>query len=469
MPSFAYYVGMPLDTREQIEHLPIGARFGPPEHPCEVYAMTTGGILEVEALDHIVSIISFSLDGFNVVISLPNVEPVEVPPLPPGEHTFTHNGVTYTVTPIRPFNWRGGGCGTQYRTSRVSPDPHCPSSIGPEFYRNMITAYRCCYCDQEFELDLEAYIRSGCRHSVTDELQMQAMHCHNYCAICNTYMCSAEHVYCDECNQYDCGVDGEHEYCDHCDRYDCGRNHSIRNYSYKPMPKWLGGSDAPYYLGFELEVTSYNENTDADRIIDWADDNIGRGSIYCKEDGSVEGFEIVSHPMTPEFFESVDWRGFMATVRQNDSGDRSYEPTNHGLHVHVSRTAFPNTLTLARWIYLWNARQNRRTAIDLCRRESNNWAAFRDSDVRQLSRVAKADRDWMNNAYYPNFPRYSLINLTNVSTVEFRGFRSTRRADAFKKSIRSIYRSVDYVRSMQPCHATDIATDYSLSVATATN
>lgn len=372
---------------------------------------------------------------------------------------------------IESLSWRWYSQGIEVREVQLSPDPtgyyYVMPGVRDNPPRNIYVGWRCMHCHREFNVDdIPEFINAGLSYRVTDALIQQAFACHRPCEACGVVECGLEHVYCNTCDHWDCCLsEEEHVYCDTCDMYNCGRLHSIHGYGYKPRPVWLGGTRQPYYLGFELEVSSNNERVDAQRILEWANANMGENSLYCKEDGSVQGFEIVSHPMTPEFFEAIDWRSFFATVRENDS-DSTYEPRGHGLHVHVSRTAFHNHLTLARWVYLWNARFNRQTAVQLCRRQSDEWAAFRDNDVQQIAKVAKSERSWINNRFYPDFPRYSLINLQNSETVEFRGFRSTRRADHFRQSIRSIYRSVDYVRSMQPCHATGIHNDYSLAVAT---
>jgi hypothetical protein len=53
---------------------------------------------------------------------------------------------------------------------------------------------------------------------------------------------------------------------------------------------------------------------------------------------------------------------------------------------------------------------------------------------------------------YPE--RYQAVNLTNESTVEVRVFKSTRSADEFISSLHFVMATVDFVRTMQPWHAT---------------
>ena len=483
--AMTYYVGMPLETMEEIEGLPVGATFGPERYAWQIYRRTVEGYVRL-SYDGISRIIArywdytvFSLNGYNRIISLPS----ETSSDDFGELLdLTTELIEFEATPARgytdlgpiPFQvvpegtWSGySGDGFQSLIGQAYPDPYYPDCpVGSS--RAIFIAFRCGDCHEEYPISLPAHVESGLAQREIDRARNAAIACHEFCQVCRFYGCGQEHFYCDHCQTYDCGLDDdEHEWCDTCDRWNCGRTHAIHDYSFKPRPAWLGGSpsEVPYFLGFELEVTSYSPDDDAHRITQWADANIGQGALYCKHDGSVEGFEIVSHPMTPQFFETIDWRGFFAEVRKNDNNGSTYEPTGHGLHVHVSRTAFDNPLTLARWVYMWNCQNNRSRAIELCRRHSSQWANFTEGDVKQIHRVAKAEKSWTRHAFYPSFQRYSLINLTNPDTVEFRGFRSTRRADHFRRSIRSIYQTVDYVRNMQPWHATP--NEYALELATA--
>jgi len=166
------------------------------------------------------------------------------------------------------------------------------------------------------------------------------------------------------------------------------------------------------------------------------------------------------------------------------TGREHSEAVEHGLHVHVSRTAFEHKSTLARWTYLLH--RNRGAVERVARRSSSRWAAFSEYPVRACLPYERHDRSegqWVTNYDAPmecgccyertwhasgSLParvtrqyqsvslegRYVAVNLTNTDTVEVRVFRSTRKVDEFVSSIHFVAATVNFARDMQPCHAT---------------
>ena len=131
--------------------------------------------------------------------------------------------------------------------------------------------------------------------------------------------------------------------------YACHCNHTgsreIHDYYYKPEPEFFGQGSR--YFGVELEIDGAGEdNSNARQILRLVND--GEERAYCKHDGSLdEGFEIVSHPMTLDYHcRHMPWKEVLDKARS--LGYRSHQAGTCGLHVHVNRTAFGNTLGL-RW------------------------------------------------------------------------------------------------------------------------
>jgi hypothetical protein len=79
-----------------------------------------------------------------------------------------------------------------------------------------------------------------------------------------------------------------------------------------------------------------------------------------------------------------------------------------------------------------------------------NPAFARNYGTRKFTRAGMLDR-YRQGTY---LERYRAVNLTPDNTVEVRVFRSTRNAAHFRDSVRLVYSSVEYVRSMQPSHKT---------------
>ena len=170
-----------------------------------------------------------------------------------------------------------------------------------------------------------------------------------------------EGFWCHECDQnYDAGYyDSGHVpgvgtvcdgclgnyywWCEGCDEYrsqndSCcdndGVDDYVHNYGYKPDPVFHGVS--PIQFGIELECENINHNN-AEAAAHFVR-SVKESTAYLKEDGSLSGgFEIVSHPRDLD-----SWREFAPSFLKvlaelNARGQRSWNRSNCGLHVHMSR------------------------------------------------------------------------------------------------------------------------------------
>jgi len=264
---------------------------------------------------------------------------------------------------------------------------------------------------------------------------------------------------------YYCG--GCARYCDDCDMWyvgDCGGEHmrvrGLSSYGKTQANRWLGGpvrtrernAEKGYYLGFELEISA---NTgEVQPIYDWAKDNLGfDDAVDCKEDSSVEGFEIATQPMTWQFFEAVKWESFFEMLDEHfPLVGRGTEPTGHGLHVHVGRTAFDkDDIATAAFCYLLNQGNHLER---IARREPTSYCAKVKKPVSSAIKMAnmqngkhqrQASKPYMRDVYLGR----DAINLNNGPTIEIRAFRSTRRADELRDAVRVVYVAAEYIRSLR--------------------
>ena len=170
--------------------------------------------------------------------------------------------------------------------------------------------------------------------------------------------------------------DDDMPYCESC--CEMLRNHAIHDYSYRPEPIFYG--DAPRYFGVELEIDGAGEiSSNAEKIL--AIGNRDAERVYCKHDGSLnDGFEIVSHPATLECHtKDFPWAQMMKQAIQ--LGYSSHKAETCGLHVHISREAFGESVleqeaSIARLLFFveknWNEllKFSRRT-----NRQLERWAA----------------------------------------------------------------------------------------------
>lgn len=216
--------------------------------------------------------------------------------------------------------------------------------------------------------------------------------------------------------------------------YDSGESSSslINGYSYRPQPRFHG--DGPVFLGAELELDTRHGNTDrlAHRVLtDW-----GQERVYLKHDGSVRGFEVVSHPMTYDY-----WTQNMALDVMSDWYDMGARPDEScGLHIHVSRDAFSNPVHQFKWMKLFY--RNRSLVEHVARRRDSSYARFSSHDNKHARYMKHYAKGGIGGE------RYQAINAGNEHTFEVRVFASTLSAAEFRASLALVDASVEYSRQL---------------------
>ena len=134
-------------------------------------------------------------------------------------------------------------------------------------------------------------------------------------------------------------LDNDDPYCADC----CStiENSPIHDYYFKPNPIFYG--DGPRYFGVELEIDDGGKcDSSAETLMDIA--NQSKTLAYCKHDGSLDdGFEIVTHPMSLDCqLHEMPWAEVLD--KAISMGYLSHQAGTCGLHIHVSRKAFGDTL-----------------------------------------------------------------------------------------------------------------------------
>lgn len=363
-------------------------------------------------------------------------------------------------------NWYCTDCCIQCRTGceqRATPPDYFNNRFG---YCDNCTVM-CFDCSDEIvdpTDDNEAFVWDGTNRRRRRGAQIYCMECVFTCANCNEMRPRNTQAY----------VDGIGECCNTCAQFcgNCGRNtigrcscaaDAIRGYGETVPRVWLGGplkhddngNDIGYYVGFELEISA--RDTDRRRLTarpvrEWAQEHLEDNEIFdCKHDGSVRGFEIATQPMTPAYFEAVDWESFMdmlndayplRTFNLND------EPREHGLHVHIGRVAFrKDPVAQAAYAYLIGQgdhleRIGRRAPYHYCAKVLKPVSASiaqTKPGTKQGYRIRAAGIGYGRDA----------INLTNGRTIEIRAFKSTRSANELRDAVRLTYLCAEYVRHLR--------------------
>lgn len=286
---------------------------------------------------------------------------------------------------------------------------------------------RCCSCR---EVNTHVCCRSGYSSGFSFN-----------CSICNLPRTEVSRNSC-RCNGQSATTSNER--CSHnweavqVDNYSTPAPNGFRSLSAETgAPLWSSSpsSEIPYYLGIEWEVSGDDEQIQRGILqtmhgSPWVN-SAGRMPLIVKSDGSVEGEEICFSPMSPGAALAFPWD------EMADNLDRSYdEPDGHGVHVHISDTAFGgDEEMLRRWVDLVNINA-RPMAEHVARRGGSSWARFNGQRAADEYRRALSQNG-----------RYSAINAnTHHNTHEVRIFRSADTGDQMRAAIAFVAATVDYVR-----------------------
>lgn len=257
-------------------------------------------------------------------------------------------------------------------------------------------------------------------------------YCTNYCeSCCDGAFCADCVSFCGFCDSYcceDCGCS--------CDG---GGDSRVHRYDYRPgcyRPK--GNYPGEALLGVELEVGGGQ-----DSIADVVDALDGREDhLFMKEDGSISGVEIVTHPMTLGWARTFPFAGLLGSLRAAGA----YVTDGYGLHVHVSRNAFQRNgarSATRQMMWLLFIYRNVAGVETLARRRSDQWASFNKPEPGELARKAKSGPSGDN--------RYVAVNCNNARTFELRFFASTLQAGEFWAALEFADASVRYTSTFPAC------------------
>ena len=272
--------------------------------------------------------------------------------------------------------------------------------------------------------------------------------------------CSDHNAYwCDDCDEYN--ADG----CDRCsDDMSSDGSRLIHDYSYRPDAIFHStNKDERLFFGIEIEVESKD---DLRASAEYAHQLESMDLAYLKHDGSLNnGFEIVTHPMSHDFFknEAGDFFSVMEGLRsQHGIRVKSWDTRTCGLHIHISRTGFSGGAHMHRFLNL--VYSNPEFYSTLAGRTSDQWAKFTDIYQRDYVRDANGERIYHDDGTgYEiiskrtfahklntdrNSDRYSAVNTNNRETLEMRIFRGSVNGDTIKAQIDLAHASVEYTRTL---------------------
>lgn len=201
-----------------------------------------------------------------------------------------------------------------------------------------------------------------------------------------------------------------------------GEANNIFEYSYQPKPafkklKW----ENTLYIGFELEVEPKDVklmHQDANKFVNFLTKQRIKNNFYLKKDGSIQGFEIVSHPFTLQYaHKKMKLKQILKYLSK--SGFTSYDSGRCGLHFHLSAAFFSKIDVIKMRMFF---SKNKEWLKKLSKREGigDNYCQYEDLELK----------DSLES--FSQLGRYWALNLnTDKSTVEVRIFRGTLKENTF--------------------------------------
>jgi hypothetical protein len=202
----------------------------------------------------------------------------------------------------------------------------------------------------------------------------------------------------------------------------CRGEREVSNYSHKPHIhfNYFDLSDKIFF-GFENEIT-FGDGRDGEDSRMLAIRHFykvfNHSTLYLKSDSSITGygFEVVSHPMTLDYFHKLPLDKLFYGKEENHK--------SCGLHVHVSRESFESQVHILKVLdFIYN---NKTFTNKVAGRIAGHYNQNLEYAKHSEAVLKGKERD-----------RYKRINLSNSKTIEFRMFAGC--TDIFTLSYRIEY------------------------------
>lgn len=278
----------------------------------------------------------------------------------------------------------------------------------------------------------------GCERQLSDDVTFrEVLGYSNYqCENC----CENNFNWCSECSNY---------YDDECDCL----SDDINDYNFKPEWIMRGGGSLFFGIEIETEIRDHNISEASNRIHNYKlddllilkhDSTIGNNTIY-------KGFEIVSHPISHDYWRSDDQDisissdifKYIEDIRTNHQA-RSWDTESCGLHIHISRTGFRSGAHTHRFLSF--VYRNSEIMMRFAGRKST-YAKFSDAwAYDKYDRPYLNFKDKIHNGH--NTDRYSAVNTRNDDTIELRFFRGTMKKSGILSALDLSHAMVEYTRNL---------------------
>lgn len=254
-----------------------------------------------------------------------------------------------------------------------------------------------------------------------------------------------------ECFPYEFDKIDELLICDHVEKIkyeeEMQEEGIIHDYDYIPDTFTFyktNGEEHPLYFGLEIELsgkTTCEDEEDTKKLLEKLPEN----EFYAIHDGSINGVEIVSHPMSYKHIQTIDWGSFFQLAKE-----LKYDNEDHhaGLHIHISKDWFGGhqSETLTKIVYLVYKYKYRITE-EIADREPNEYCEYDHSTMKAVINNDIFETYRQFTLKYDNEDgKYGAINIMHKDTYEFRVFDgATNISDLFKR-VEFVYKLALVVR-----------------------
>ena len=221
----------------------------------------------------------------------------------------------------------------------------------------------------------------------------------------------------------------------------------IHDYDYIPDTFTFyktNGEEYPLYFGLEIELsgkTTCEDEEDTKKLLEELPEN----EFYAIHDGSINGIEIVSHPMSYKHIQTINWDSFFQLAKE-----LKYDNEDHhaGLHIHISKDWFGGhqSETLTKIIYLVYKYKYRITE-EIADREPNEFCEYDHSTTKAVNDNDIFETYKQFSLKYDNEDgKYSAINIDHKDTYEFRVFDGVTNVSDLFKRVEFVYKLALVVR-----------------------
>lgn len=181
------------------------------------------------------------------------------------------------------------------------------------------------------------------------------------------------------------------------------------------------------HIGIEIEVEGVDWRSDCDRAL--VTDRLGAIVNRIVSDSSLEGkcMEIITQPMTKEYFRAKQYR-FKELMRAlKASGATAYDNNRCGLHVHISKELFEEQQAINVQNFIYTNKEIIRKLAQRSTEKFNNWS----KPCYDTNRVSDA-----------KFSAFS--NKDSYGTYEIRVFRGTLEYSTFISHVELVFALIEH-------------------------